>query len=204
MIRHAQPERREVAEGPADPPLSPLGVEQAERLAAYLAAEHLDAIYSSPLQRARQTAAPLASERSTSIAIDDDLAELDRDSSWYIPIEELRASDDPRWKALASGEMSLSATETQDQFRQRVRAGLDRIIAANPSRRVAVVCHGGVINAVIAAQLGIDLGPMYGFFYPYYTSIHRITAARDGRRSLVTLNETSHLRDMPGTPQSIR
>jgi len=54
------------------------------------------------------------------------------------------------------------------------------------------VCHGGVINAYLSKILGID-NPT-GFFYPNYTSIHRVMAARSGERTVHTLNETAHLR----------
>jgi len=68
---------------------------------------------------------------------------------------------------------------------------VERIVAANPSRRVAIVCHGGVVNAYVSQILGIER-PL--FFEPYYTSISRVLAARSGERSIVTLNETAHLR----------
>jgi probable phosphoglycerate mutase len=69
---------------------------------------------------------------------------------------------------------------------------MERLIAANTGRRIAVVCHGGVINAWAALVLGIE--PRL-FFDPRYTSINRFMAARSGERSLVSLNETAHLRD---------
>lgn len=53
LIRHALPIRRVDVDGPADPVLSDLGVQQAIHLAEYLAAETLQAVYSSPLKRAR-------------------------------------------------------------------------------------------------------------------------------------------------------
>ena len=64
----------------------------------------------------------------------------------------------------------------------------ERLIAANTGRRIAVVCHGGVINAWAALVLGIE--PRL-FFDPRYTSINRFMAARSGERSLVSLNETA-------------
>ena len=69
---------------------------------------------------------------------------------------------------------------------------VERVIEANPSRQVAIVCHGGVINAYLAHVLG--LGGQHSFFYPNYTSIHRVAAATSGERSIVTINETAHLR----------
>ena len=57
---------------------------------------------------------------------------------------------------------------------------------------VAAVCHGGVINAYITHILNIE--DPSGFFYPNYTSIHRVAAARGGERTVLSLNETAHLR----------
>ena len=56
-----------------------------------------------------------------------------------------------------------------------------------------MVCHGGVINIYLAAVLG-PRSVRPGFFYPNYTSIHRVMAASTGQRSILTINETSHLR----------
>ncbi|MFM8858302.1 MAG: histidine phosphatase family protein [Actinomycetota bacterium] len=191
LIRHAIPERRELESGAADPELSEQGVRQAELLAQYLATESLDAIYSSPMRRARQTAAPVAESFGLDVTLVDGVAEFDRHSEWYVPVEELKAANDPRWHELVSGEWTATH-ETEDEFISRVTSTIETIISNHGSQRVAVVCHGGVINAYIATILG--MGNKRGFFYPNYTSIHRIAAARSGERSVVTLNETSHLR----------
>ena len=60
LIRHGLPVRRELEDGIADPELSTAGLAQAEHLADYLDTEPLDAVYASPLQRAYQTALPIA------------------------------------------------------------------------------------------------------------------------------------------------
>ena len=190
-MRHALPVRRENTDGPADPELSADGILQAGHFAEYLSLEHIDAIYSSPMLRARQTAAPIASVFDLDLTIVDGVAEFDRHSEWYVPVEELKAANDPRWHELVSGEWTATH-ETEDEFISRVTSAVEKIISNHGSQRVAVVCHGGVINAYIATILG--LGSKRGFFYPNYTSIHRIAAARSGERSVVTLNETSHLR----------
>ena len=88
-----------------------------------------------------------------------------------------------------------------DEFDQRVTVAVDSLIDAHAGDTIAVICHGGVINLVLAAVLGIDReGP--GFFYPNYTSIHRVAASRNGVRSVVTINETAHLRHT-GLPMGI-
>jgi probable phosphoglycerate mutase len=53
-------------------------------------------------------------------------------------------------------------------------------------------CHGGVIKTNLAHVLG--LGAQHSFFHPNYTSIPRVAAATSGERSIVTINETAHLR----------
>ena len=69
LIRHALPIRRELQTGAADPELSEAGHAQAKHLAEYLASEHLDAVYASPMNRARQTAEPLVAERDVDTAV---------------------------------------------------------------------------------------------------------------------------------------
>lgn len=199
LIRHALPVRRELEEGIADPELSPAGHEQTAHLARYLATEAIHAVYSSPLQRARQTAAPIAADRGLPVTIVDDVAEWDRNSKEYIPAEELKAAGDPRWKELANGFLD-NVEVSPEEFRERVVAALEALIDAHPGERIAVSCHGGVVNAYLSHVLGLP--PSAGFFYPNYTSIHRIAASRGGHRSIVTVNETSHLRGT-GLPMGV-
>lgn len=191
LIRHALPVRRQVEEGAADPELSEAGHAQATHLAEYLAEESLDAVYASPLRRAWQTAEPVAQRQGLELRMEEAVAEWDRNSNEYIPVEELKAANDPRWQALLSGEWSAH-DETHEEFLARVVGAIERIVTAHGGERVAVVCHGGVINGYLSHILGLD-NPQ-GFFYPNYTSIHRVAAARSGERSVVTVNETTHLR----------
>lgn len=191
LVRHGLPVRREVVEGPADPELSVEGHDQSARLANYLATESIAAIYSSPMKRAFQTAEPLALKTSLPISIVDDVAEYDRLSNEYIPIEELRAANDERWHKLVAGGWQ-SDSDTLDNFRHRVVSSLEQLISQHASQRIVVTCHGGVINQYIAHVLGISTER--GFFYPQYTSIHRVVAAQNGLRSIVSLNEIAHLR----------
>ena len=191
LIRHGLPVRRELTEGIADPELAEAGHTQARYLTEYLAAESIDAVYTSPLRRAIQTAEPLATARGLALQVIDSVAEWDRNSSEYVPIEELKAAGDPRWHAMMRGEWAVH-DETPEEFSVRVVAALEDLIEAHSGHRVAVSCHGGVINAYLAHVLGLPVGP--GFFYPNYTSIHRIAASRRGHRSVITVNETSHLR----------
>jgi probable phosphoglycerate mutase len=192
IIRHALPVRRELTEGIADPELAPEGLLQAEHLAKYLSTEKIDAVYASPLRRAQQTAAPLAALQKVGVTLIDDVAEWDRNSSEYVPVEELKATNDPRWQAMLRGEWNVPE-ESADDFNKRTIGAVDKLIDLHSGHRIAIVCHGGVINAYLTYILGLS-NYQQGFFYPNYTSIHRVAAARSGERSIVTINETSHLR----------
>ncbi len=192
LIRHALPVRKELKEGIADPELAVDGHAQAEHLGTYLASEHLDAVFASSLQRAQQTAVPVVRGRGLELVIEPDVAEYDKDSSEYVPVEELKAANDPRWQQMLDGTWEPGG-ESQDEFNTRTIAAVERIIDEHRGKRVAIVCHGGVINAYLCNVLGLDADTR-GFFYPNYTSIHRIAAASSGERSIVTINETSHLR----------
>ncbi len=191
IARHALPVKIVDAQGPADPQLSERGLAQSNKLAEYLAEEHFDAIWVSPMRRARETAAPLAANFGLTPIVDNRLAEWDRDSSTYIPVEELKATNDPIWQAMAKGEWHGSMDP--QLFKTDVVAAFEEIISSHSGQRVAVVCHGGVIGAYLASVLGLP-STVGGFFHPEYTSIHRVMAAKSGQRSMRCINEIAHLR----------
>ena len=191
MVRHALPVRIELETGIADPELSAEGHEQSKKMAAYLASENIDAVYASPLRRARETAQPLIEQLGIQYEICEGVAEFDRNSNEYVPAEELRATNDPRWQKMMKGEWDETA-DSPEVFRDRVILSINELIERHPGEKVAVVCHGGVINQYLAYVLGIDT--QMGFFYPQYTSIHRVAASRSGAKSIVSINEASHLR----------
>lgn len=191
LIRHALPKRVIKEDGsPADPGLSDEGIEQARKLARWMQTERLDAIYSSPMNRAKMTAEFIANDKEMEIIFDPGVMEFDNQSSTYVPMEELRAKDYERWRELVQG--GFEARIDVDGFRKRVIESVDNIVSKNKGNRVAVVCHGGIINVWAAYILGID---RFMFFAPEYTSINRFLISSAGTRSVASLNESSHLRD---------
>jgi probable phosphoglycerate mutase len=192
LIRHALPVRIEGEEGTAaDPALAELGHEQARALAEYLAGEPIDGLYVSPLQRARQTAEPVSAKLGLEMIVDDELAEFDRHSHFYIPVEELKEEKDERWDDLIAGRWGADGEVDPATFKAVVVEAVERVIKANPGKTVAVVCHGGVINAYFAELLNLDF-PM--FFEPAYTSISRVLASSAGQRQVKSINEHAHVR----------
>ena len=190
MVRHGHPVRVEDADGPADPELSDLGWEQAHHLADWYAKEQIDAVYTSPLRRAIQTAQPLAEALGVEAVVDDELAEFDRDAHFYIHYEELKATKDPRFRQMVEGRWGEDEEVDPDTFRQVVVTAVERLIDAHAGQRIAAVCHGGVVNAYFSSLLKLDF-PL--FFEPEYTSVSRVLAARSGERSVLSINEAGHL-----------
>jgi len=192
LVRHGEPHRVGAGEvdGPADPGLTERGWQQAERLAAWLATEPVDAVITSPLRRARETAEPLSVALGLTPTLDDGVSEYDAAANEYIPIEELRAAKDERWYATIEGRWADVGGMDPAEFQRRVVPSVEAIVQRSAGKRVVVVSHGGVINVYLAHVLGIE---RLLWFHPEYTSISRVVAARSGEVSIGVVNETAHL-----------
>ena len=194
LVRHALPVRIDATPdgGAADPGLSERGRAQAERVVQALAGDDVTAVYTSPLLRARETASPLAVALGMEPEVLPGIAEFDSGEGSYVPVEELKAAGDPRWERLARGDL-YSVGVDPVAFRARVVQALEDVAARHPGGRAVLFTHAGALNAaaghVLERQQAI-------WFAPAYCSITRLGFARDGRRGVVSLNETGHVRDL--------
>ena len=190
LVRHGLPERVERDSGAADPELAADGWQHATRVGEWLAAhEHIDSAYSSPMRRAQQTGAPFAELADHELTLIDEVAEFDRHSKNYIPVEQLKKENYAAWQRMATGGYGNSVDLSR--FRDTVVAGLESIIDQNRGKRAVVFCHGGVINVWSTHCLGLE--PQL-FTEIHYGSISRFLCASSGERNVASLNETQHLR----------
>ena len=188
LIRHGLPEHIVTDDGtPADPQLSETGHKQASLMADWLESQHIDRLYTSPMRRAYQTATPLGKNKNLELEVREGIAEYDRNADHYIPVEQLKEFDYDRWLRVMRGEVDHIDFPA---FCDDVVATVTEIVEGNRGKTVAVVCHGGVINVWTAHVIGFE--PRM-FFNPNYTSISRYKAASSGERSIITLNEHTHL-----------
>jgi probable phosphoglycerate mutase len=158
LVRHGQSEDAvegvefPTFEGHADPPLSALGRDQAERLASRLATEHIDALYVTSLRRTAETAAPLAGATGLVPVVEHDLREiyLGEWEGWVF--EQKFVDRDPMALRMVAEERwdVVPGSEPVDDFSARVRGRIERIASAHPDQRVVVVVHGGVIGEILA------------------------------------------------------
>ena len=195
FVRHGRPAHLEGVEGAADPPLTEVGHEQAQRVGEWLRTASIDALYSSPMRRAVQTAEPFASLSGLEIGIRDHLREFDHAGSSYVPSEVLKERDPEGYrKSVAKGFVHEGFDASQ--FRADVVAAVDGIVADHRGERVAVVCHGGVINAYLGHCLDFPWDD-YMRFDVDYSSVSRVMVSSKLQRSIASVNERPHFEGHP-------
>ena len=162
LVRHAQTpwnlDNR--IQGHSDLPLSPVGEEQAKRVAAFLASCHLRGIFTSALVRSQQTAAAIARGNGHGVEpiIERDLAEMHLGAWEGLTPAEVDARFQgayQQWTQRPSS-VSIPGAEPLSSFRQRVRQVMERIATSFDEGEYVVVSHGGVIAAILADALGAD------------------------------------------------
>jgi broad specificity phosphatase PhoE len=153
LIRHAESAWNAAGrwQGHADPPLSPAGREQAERLAAELAGLRLAAVVSSDLARALETARIVAGPHGLAPAPDPRLRELDVGRWSGLRREEILRLDPEALARFSAGDPDARAGggESRRELSHRVHDALAEAAAAFAGRRIAVVAHLGVIRALL-------------------------------------------------------
>jgi broad specificity phosphatase PhoE len=159
LARHGESDwnRARRWQGHADRPLTDLGRRQARELAERLADVELDAVYSSDLQRASETADIVARLQGLDVTTMPELREVDV-GSWSgltrTEAEERFPEAYVRWTAGAEG---WDDGETYEELAARVVGAVHEIAEDLPGDRVLVVAHGGSIRVIHAAALGIDV-----------------------------------------------
>ena len=201
LIRHGRTawNNDDRLQGWADEPLDDVGRAQAGALAAWLHAVTFDAIYSSPLRRARETAETLAQPHGLPLTLDDRLRERNVGEWTGLTLDEARARAPGRfdgdWR-----QAGAPGGEAQPALTARVAAALDDILVAHPEGVVAVVSHGGALSALLAHSLGIPPGRAISFSF-HNTAIARLSVKADGDGGplvrLISLGDDRHLETRP-------
>jgi broad specificity phosphatase PhoE len=200
LVRHGQQDYpkdlpRATTADWVDPPLSDIGNRQAVAVGESMVGEVITAVYSSNLERAHETGRQIARHHGLEVNVLESLREIElfRDlpegKTLLDAVDPIllrgareRWVQDRRWDV-------YPFSETGEEFRHRILMAVEGILATHPGERVVVACHGGVINAVAGAIVGLreDM-----FFRPAHASVHRIGALGE-RRVIWSLNETHHL-----------
>ena len=179
--------------GHSETDLTELGRRQAQALGERLAATRVDAVYTSGLGRALDTAAIVLAGRDFSVRTDPDLRELhygvwemekEREIARRYPEQHrLMRDEDPAWQPPGG--------ETIAMVRRRTASALRRIARDHPHQTVLVVSHGTAINCLVAEILAI--APSHTFRFIVANCGLSEVVVRNHRLVLARLNDTAHL-----------
>lgn len=199
LIRHGETEwnaeRR--LQGHIDIALNEEGLRQAGALAAALSGEHFDAIVSSDLQRAAQTAQALASLKGMPVASDPHLRERCYgafEGLLYADIEARYPVEFAAWQARDIDSVMPDGPRAAESFRQFYARSMGAMLgwaARHPGQSLALVAHGGVLECAYRGALGLSLDTPRDFPVKN-ASINRFSVS-DGVLQLHSWGETAHL-----------
>ncbi len=207
FVRHGQSfvNLADWTDGNQDAGLTELGQRQAAALAAWLPTvlPHIDALYASTMQRARETAAPLAAAYGCGIRWDDRLREIGN-NRWdhsAFPPDELPRNYPDYWaseRPFATMTPFVPGGETFMHFRTRVGLFIEELVECCRGKNIVAVCHGGVVEA--AFDHIFNIGPWRRCeIWDHNTGITHFEYVEHPRRETWRLhyhNRMEHLRDM--------
>jgi broad specificity phosphatase PhoE len=195
LIRHAETvwnvERR--IQGSLDAPLTDRGRRQVACLVAALREVPLAALYASPLERALQTARPLAAARGLPVHPVEDLREIDQGEWESRRLDEVRAEDGERLLAWWSAPhtVRMPGGETLEEVQARARRAFDAIAGRHAGERVAAVAHGGVNKALLLGLIGAPLAAYWRI--RQNNACINIVEVDGAACRVLALNDTLHL-----------
>ena len=183
LVRHGETEGNIEGrwQGLTDGALTVRGREQAARLAASF--DGLDHVYSSHLQRARDTAAALAAASGTGLTVRPDLHELHFGEWENLTPEEMRSGWKDEWEAIYvhdRDEPRGLTGETADALGRRIAGAMAEIAAAHPGGSVGAVTHGGAIRAYAAHVVGLPFDNRSHLALPGNTEVTQVALAPGG------------------------
>ena len=193
LIRHATTEMvgRAIAGWMPGEHLSAEGRRQAERFAERLGGARIAAIYSSPLERALETAAPLAERLGLTVQVREGAGEIHFGDWTGRELEELAPVPEwHRFNVYRSG-TRIPGGETMLEVQARIAAELERLRHSHPHAAVAVVSHGDVIRAAVVHFAGMSLD-LFDRIEIEPASVS-VIAVGDYRPRILRLNETGEL-----------
>ncbi|WP_406168287.1 bifunctional RNase H/acid phosphatase [Streptomyces sp. NBC_00996] len=200
LLRHGEtlltPQKRFSGSGGTDPSLSDVGREQAERVAAALAARGtIQAIVASPLTRTRETAGAVAARLGLDVVIEDGLRETDF-GAWegltFGEVRERYPDDLNAWLASPKAEPT-GGGESFAATARRMATTRDKLIASYAGRTVLLVSHVTPIKTLVRLALGAPPESLFRMELSA-ASLSAVAYYADGNASVRLFNDTSHLR----------
>lgn len=204
FIRHGETDwnRQQRFQGQIDVPLNELGQAQAQRLGQRLAAEASDRLFSSDLQRAQQTAEPLATAWQAAPVLMQGLREQCFGVLEGLDVPTIKAQYPDLWVQWLehSADFALPGGESLRQFHARVMGAVKTLAEAHAGQRLAVVTHGGVLDMLWRTAHGLPLDGLRTCEIPN-TGLNHLRW-RQGTLDIVRWADADHLAGLPSQPST--
>lgn len=194
-------------QGATDVPLSEIGKEQAEKAAAWFRDVHLDAVYSSDLSRAKDTAETIARTKGLSVSLHPGLREISFGDWEGLTYDEIEARWSGGIEAMYNhpATVRISGGESFGDVEKRTMAAMKDIIAEvgmgdngrgdeweENGKTVLIVSHGGALRTIFCGLLGITVDKAWDFCQ---ANANISCIKYYGNRNLLfLLNSTDHLK----------
>jgi broad specificity phosphatase PhoE len=201
LVRHGETawNASEVFRGQIDVPLNENGIKQAQLLGKYLSKKKIDVIYSSPLQRAMETAEAIADGRSLEINVAPALIDMNFGEWQGLTVTEVKRRFSEVYKSWLEtpAETIIPTGESLEDVRNRAYAFLRDAIVKHAGMNIVLVSHRVILKVLICALLGIGNAG----FYNIRLDTAGITCFEvgNGQVVLVSHNDTSFLEPLGGS-----
>ena len=199
LVRHGQTTSNitHFYSGWSDEDLNEAGYMQARSLSSRLAGLPIGSVYASPLRRTHTTAMILAQPHYLGVKTIDDLIEIQLGDWQGLPAEEIERRWPELWNQsrIDPSEIVLPGGESFGQVVERAVRAFEMILGASSGGQTLIVTHDIVVRILVAYVLGVS-NSIYRRLDIDNSSLSIIRAI-DGRKQLITLNDTAHLEGLP-------
>lgn len=198
LVRHGETayNAAETFRGRADVPLNETGLKQAALLGDYLADEKIDVVYSSPLQRAVQTAEAVASPHRLKVKLAENLNDIDCGRWEGLTLEEVQVKYEEEYQDWVDTpeQVKIPGGESLADVRNRVTPFIKDAVTRRREGKIVLVAHRAVNKVLICALLGLD-NSMFWSFKLDTGAVSRFSF--DGNRTaMISHNDTSFLKPL--------
>ncbi|MGD0779190.1 MAG: histidine phosphatase family protein [Dehalococcoidales bacterium] len=198
LVRHGETEYNasETFRGRADVPLNETGLKQAKLLGEYLAAEKINVVYSSPLQRAASTAEAIATPQKLEIKLVENLNDIDCGEWQGLTLKEVKERHEDIYQDWLDTpeQVRIPGGESLEDVRCRALPFVQDAVTRCREGKIVLVSHRAVNKVLICALLALD----NSFFWSFKLDTGAITRLNfnGNRTALISHNDTSYLKPL--------
>ena len=200
LVRHGETDwnTQQVFRGRVDVALNKVGLAQAKSVGVSLQDRAIDAIYSSPLSRALETAHMLAEGRNIEVELERGFIDIDFGAWQGLSHHKVKEDFKDLYTTWLSEphKVKFPDGESLEEVKIRSKQALEKVVENNPGKTVAIVSHRVVNKVLLCTILGLDLSHFW--YIRQDTCAVNCFEYKEGNYYLTLLNDTCHLKGVKG------